>query len=64
MSYFNFENTVYGMKQCIDALEEHDYDLDYLKKSFSNVDNYEVVQFIKLCKEVSGNAYLIDGDNS
>lgn len=56
MSYFNFENTVYAMKQCIDALEEHDYDLDCLKKSFSNVDHYEVVQFIKLCKKVAEKA--------
>jgi len=56
MSYCAFENTVDDMNQCIEKLKEHDYDLDYLKKSFSNVDHYEVVQFIKLCKEVSDNS--------
>lgn len=62
MSYFNFENTVYAMKQCIDALEENDYDLLKIPVIFSNVEHYDVVQFIKLCKEVS--AKTSEEDNS
>ena len=62
MSYCAFENAVDNMKQCVEKLREHDWDLDSIKQSSSKQEYNAAVRFIELCKEVAGNT--ADGDNS
>ncbi len=57
MSYCAFENTVDDMNQCVEKLNEHDWDLDSIKQSSSNQEYNAAVRFIELCKEVAENSY-------
>ena len=53
MSYCRFENTTRDMSDCIDALEEADWNMDSLKQDAS--EDYEqpaMDRFIKLCRRV------------
>ena len=52
MSYCAFENTVDNMRQCVEKLEEHDYDLDSIKQNCSEQEYNAAKQFIQLCCEV------------
>lgn len=56
MSYCAFENTVDDMNQCIEQLQEHDYDLDSIKNNSSKQEYNAAVRFIELCKEVAETA--------
>ena len=57
MSYCAFENTVDDMRQCVEKLEEHDYNLDLIKENCSKQEYNAAVRFIEVCKEVAENAY-------
>ena len=56
MSYCRFENTVADIKDCMAALDEHDYNLNELIKTASS--RYEaraMKVFVGLCKEIAAN---------
>lgn len=53
MSYCRFENTTKDIADCIDALNENDWDIEKMIKDASS--KYEAVsmkRFIRLCKQV------------
>lgn len=56
MSYCCFENTVDDMNQCVEKLNEHDYDLESIKNNSSKQEYNAAVRLIELCKEVAENA--------
>jgi len=56
MSYCRFENTVNDMHDCIDALEEADYDMEVLQEDASEYERGTMEEFIKLCKQVASNS--------
>jgi len=57
MSYCAFENIIDDMKQCIEKLEEHDYNLDSIKSNCSKQEYNAAVRFIELCTEVHEDVY-------
>jgi hypothetical protein len=52
MSYCRFENTTKDMWECIDALEEADWNMDSLKLDASEYEQPAMDRFIKLCRRV------------
>lgn len=62
MSYCRFENTVSDIRDCMAALDEHNYNLNELIKTASS--RYEaraMKEFVELCKEIAAN--FEDGDD-
>lgn len=60
MSYCRFENTANDIKDCIEALDDGDWDLEEMMKNASS--EYEakaMKRFVKLCKRVANG---FDGD--
>jgi hypothetical protein len=56
MSYCRFENTAKDIADCMEALDEHNWDIEQMMGNASS--EYErkgMKQFIKLCKEVAEN---------
>jgi UDP-N-acetylglucosamine:LPS N-acetylglucosamine transferase len=56
MSYCRFENTAKDIADCIEALNENNWDIEQMMENASSA--YEkrgMKQFIKLCKEVAEN---------
>lgn len=61
MSYCRFENTSQDIADCIEALDENNWDIELMMKNASS--EYErkgMKKFIKLCKEVA--EYFNDDD--
>lgn len=54
MSYCRFENTSSDIQDCIDALEEADWDLEeVIKNASSEYEKRGIKRFVRLCKEVA-----------
>lgn len=54
MSYCRFENTSNDIEDCIEALEEVNWDIDsLLKTASSNHEKRGMLKFIKLCQDVA-----------
>ena len=54
MSYCRFENTVSDMQDCIDALDNADWDLDEMIRNASSEQEAKAIkEFIELCQDVS-----------
>ena len=54
MSYCRFENTVKDLEECIDALNDADWDIEEMVENASS--KYEaraIRRFVSLCKEVA-----------
>jgi len=61
MNYCRFENTTRDMQDCINALREASWDLQYLKQDAS--EDYEqpaMDTFIKLCKLVADQGLAVN----
>ena len=59
MSYCVFENTVDDMNQCIEKLEEHDYDLDSIKSDSSKQQKKLICSYLKKkCKKLFLNIHV------
>ena len=56
MSYCRFENTANDIDDCIDALDENDWDLEKMKENASSKHESRAIdRFIELCKTVAEN---------
>ena len=56
MSYCRFENTSLDMSDCIDALDENDWDIEKMKKEASSKQEARCIdKFLRLCKQVAEN---------
>jgi len=54
MSYCRFENTTQDMDDCIEALEEHGWDLDeMMENASSKFEAKAMKKFVELCKDVA-----------
>ena len=54
MSYCRFENTVKDIKECIEAFDEGNWDLDAMIESASSWQERKAMKkFIELCKDVA-----------
>jgi hypothetical protein len=61
MSYCRFENTSSDIADCIEALDDANWDLEEMIKNASS--EYEIVgikRFIELCREVAENFTGVD----
>lgn len=54
MSYCRFENTSEDITDCIEALEENDWDLeDMMDRASSEYEARAMKRFVRLCREVA-----------
>jgi len=54
MSYCRFEITTQDMDDCIEALEEHGWDLDEMMENASSpLEAKAMKKFVELCKDVA-----------
>lgn len=54
MSYCRFENTANDIADCIDALEENNWDLEYMMENASSpYEKRAMKRFVELCKDVA-----------
>lgn len=54
MSYCRFENTIKDIKDCIESLEDGNWDLDEMMKEASSKQEAQAMRrFVMLCKTVA-----------
>ena len=51
MSYCRFQNTLNALQECLDALDEIDWDV----KELGSDENYAARQLLRLCQQVADN---------
>ena len=53
MSYCRFENTSNDIQDCIDALEEENWDFEQMIVDASDTEAESMRDFVRLCREVT-----------